>query len=201
MRYSFALVLAALVSASLAAPAKRQFTPGQNVNQGSDRPVILQADGSALVDGIRAANDDLGSQIACLLDERDCLSADRSSSECTNDRIGCQSGNALNGLVAPLNAESATPGKRSLNARQFATGTNVNQGSDRPVIQQADGTVFVDSIHAANGDLGSQIACLLDEKDCLAAGTSSTDCTNQRIGCQSGNALNGLSAKMNNESA
>jgi hypothetical protein len=40
----------------------------------------------------------------------------------------------------------------------------------------------------------------LQEKDCNAAGTSASDCTNQRIGCQSGNALNGASAKLNNES-
>jgi hypothetical protein len=105
-----------------------------------------------------------GAWVNDLAQERDCLSAGTSASECTNDRIGCQSGNGINGAVSPLNAESATPGKRVVR-RQFSPGQNTNQGSDRPVILQQDGTAIVSGIHAANDDLGCQIACLLDVSD------------------------------------
>jgi hypothetical protein len=57
-----------------------------NVNQGSSRPVILQADGSVEVDGLVAANDLIGSEIACLLEVSSlCLPSEEKKNQMLND--------------------------------------------------------------------------------------------------------------------
>ncbi|KIJ49516.1 hypothetical protein M422DRAFT_27883 [Sphaerobolus stellatus SS14] len=77
---------------------------------------------------------------------------------------------------------------------------NLNQGSNRLVTQSSDGFFVVDNISFDNADLACQVACALDERDCVAAGTSADTCRANKVGCQSGNALNGESVLLNNSS-
>lgn len=67
----------------------------------------------------------------------------------------------MNSDTALLNAEPADK-RRSELVLRATTGSNVNKGSSRPVIVQADQSVIVDGLHAFNAPLGNQIACLLD---------------------------------------
>jgi hypothetical protein len=75
---------------------------------------------------------------------------------CADVRISCQSGNGINGISAALNKE------RGFKRRATQAGVNINQGSQRVVSANGDGTATVDGLVAANESLALQIACLID---------------------------------------
>ncbi|KIJ49511.1 hypothetical protein M422DRAFT_27877 [Sphaerobolus stellatus SS14] len=92
---------------------------------------------------------------------------------------------------------SAAPTSSGSELARRQGGNNLNEGSSRLVSQVGD-FAEVDGIKFDNADVACQVACALDERDCVAAGTNPDTCRATKVGCQSGNGLNGQSALLNN---
>ncbi|KAF8513253.1 hypothetical protein BU17DRAFT_68867 [Hysterangium stoloniferum] len=103
MKFSVVFVFVAVALGVAAAPGARRQV---NLNQGSNRLISKAADGTFQVDGISFDDESVADQVACALDERDCIQGNGSAATCKANKIDCQSGNGINGATGKLNNES-----------------------------------------------------------------------------------------------